>query len=39
MKTLKYGGPISGYLPVEAGSELYNFYKEKIGVGICYSRM
>ena len=27
-------GTNTGYLPVEAGSELYNFYKEKIGVGI-----
>ena len=24
----------TGYLPVEAGSELYNYYKELIGVGI-----
>ena len=24
----------NGYLPVEAGSELYNFYKDIIGVGI-----
>ena len=27
-------GTNTGYLPVEAGSELYNLYKEKIGVGI-----
>lgn len=27
-------GTNTGYLPVEAGSELYNMYKEMIGVGI-----
>lgn len=27
-------GTNTGYLPVEAGSELYNLYKEMIGVGI-----
>lgn len=27
-------GTNTGYLPVEHGSELYNFYKDKIGVGI-----
>lgn len=31
-------GTNTGYLPVEAGSELYNFYKEKIGVEL-YSHM